>query len=91
LTYALLYDIIKEDLDWKGDTPMPYGKNQYRRDNKAAGKNLWCTTKKNFVKSVNPQGKIHATRIPASARMVNGILMAIFKLLWNTGRRLLNR
>lgn len=70
---------------------MVYGRDDYRRGMDRVRRSAGCTIKKNFVPSVDPRGKIHTTRIPASARMVNGIISAIAKGLWYTIRRLLNK
>jgi len=69
---------------------MAYGKNDYRRDMKCAGRGFWNAVKQNFVCSVHPRNPPVRRIMPAS-RMVNATLVGIAKGLWNTGRRLLNK
>jgi len=70
---------------------MAYNGTRHKQNAKNAEEALWGTTKKNFKGSVDPRGKILTARVPATSNLVNGVLLAIGKVGWNTLRRLLNK
>jgi hypothetical protein len=70
---------------------MVYGQKRYRADGEKIGTEFLRTTKENLKNSVDPQGKLLTTRVPATSRIISRIMSAIFRGLWCPLRRLLNK